>query len=230
MQATARMASVVSSTPPARRRLIRNVRPRTNTPSVISSRMTFAARNFALSVWCAVFAAAAVPFTYILHESGHYVLARWQGHTPIFTYNAVLVSGSFIPDTNVVAIALGGPVVDLFLTALGILGLIRFSRASSPAESLPFWISTALTLRAIHWFAMPFVAESDESRISVLLGLPHWLFPSFWLPVAIAALVVTLRVHFRLKTMLQLGIHVVACIMVSYLYMAFIGPRLFPRP
>ena len=33
MQATARMASVVSSTPPARRRLIRDVRPTHETPT-----------------------------------------------------------------------------------------------------------------------------------------------------------------------------------------------------
>lgn len=176
-----------------------------------------------------VAAAAVVPLCDLLHELGHYIPARIQGYTPELKHLSVSFSAPHISGTSKLLVLSGGPFVDLLLSLLGIFFLFRCQRLPGARTSLSVWIATVLVLRSLHWFGMPFYPISDECKISVLLGWPQWWFPVLMMPMAVWGLVAVLRFHFVSRSLPALGICILACLLVSRLYMYYLGPLFLPR-
>lgn len=131
-----------------------------------------------------VWALALAPLTILLHELGHWVVAKASGFEPVLRYSAV----SGIPEVppfggkplGVAASALAGPLVSIFLTATGYL-LWRRRPSLTWALALAFVAPVRFLINVMFLLVSAFVAlgvvprpspKFDEMTVALALGLP----------------------------------------------------------
>jgi hypothetical protein len=178
--------------------------------------------------------AATVFFVYfhtgmLLHELGHYSAALSLGWDAQLTYIRVYIEGESISPAQYFAFKGAGPLVDVALSVLGVLGLKRCLAKERLDWAL--WISTALALTSLRWLKVALQGPgSDESELSELLGLPWYVLPAAMVVPAALVWVFTILTHTRLMTLGPLCFAILFAFLGFASWVGVVRPALLPKP
>jgi hypothetical protein len=114
----------------------------------------------------------AVPVTFLVHESAHWLVGQGLGYDMSMSLNGAAPRGGFATSADAMWVSAAGPIVTILQAVLAFWWLR--ARDSSAAYAMLF----------VAWF-MRFAAmmvslmhPNDEARISVFLGLGQWTLPA----------------------------------------------------
>ncbi|MBN2214833.1 MAG: hypothetical protein JW723_11360 [Bacteroidales bacterium] len=134
-------------------------------------------------------------FTYLFHESGHWIVGEMLGNDMVLRLNNVTArSGYYIDKTHDLYISMGGPIFTI-LQALIFLILIEFTRS---IYAYPFVFFAAFT----RFFSIVFGGfnQQDEARISETLCSGRYTFAIF---VILVLFLIVWRSSYLLKLNLK---------------------------
>jgi len=182
-----------------------------------------------------IFGVLFAPVAILLHECGHYAVAVVQGHTAHFHFAETITDypqpASYSSFLWVVA---GGPAVTALMTIGGLFWLwhLRRSRLQA-AATCSDWLASFLVLCAIRWLrcftgSPTHPQPKDEAVLSAGLGFPPWLLPYLLAPVALALLMVAVRLHPRGCRLVPFSSAIFGLCLGVILWLNVLGPRILP--
>jgi hypothetical protein len=182
--------------------------------------------------WLAVGVFALLPpFLVTLHECGHYLAGVLFGYKAVFTHAEVNISASTrINPMHESIFILAGPLVEMILSVLGTVQLIRWARRSDRRASVTTWLWSALALACLRWLRADTGGVSDETKLSRQLGMEDFFIPSLLAVPCVVLVVVILLIHQRSCTLLPLTAGLAAGVGSSTLWLSTLGPMVFPPP
>lgn len=176
------------------------------------------------------------PFFIVLHEGGHFFVAKILHIPAELHYSATTVHYSRLPpppkDRWVTA---GGPLVQVLAGGAGLLWLYRRrqDRRSEPANPAD-WLATWTALNGGRWVAgfVPAVLAptrlGDEVLLIEAIGLPRWLGLILIGLFGCALLVATIRLHPRGARLVPFTYAFVGGFAALNLWLHWLGPRILP--
>lgn len=145
-----------------------------------------------------------MPLLVVVHELGHAAVGMYLGFPVHLSYAAVRyqTAGRVMTDADEAWITLGGPMVEFTVCAAGLAWLLRrrWGKKTVPVSRADWLATAACVLGAVRWLrvvtgtpALP--QPADEALLSGALGLPVWVLPYGLAPLALAVMVLALRLH-----------------------------------
>jgi hypothetical protein len=195
-----------------------------------------------LFLWLTLGFFLCVPTGTFTHECGHYLALRMMGCPAVISYNFTTWNCDLSPGQEMVA-AFAGPLVTMLTATSGFILLMLGPKYPLNEERLSTgqWI---LALAALFWTRPllnmcgwilqtvtrgSFMNQSDELKLSHLLGLPAWSLP---LLTAAIGLAVTVLIFFRVIPARSRLIFLLAGLCGGMLgiltWMKWLGPVLLP--
>jgi hypothetical protein len=149
--------------------------------------------------------------TYLVHESGHWLVGAWFGFDMKFSLNSVTVLSPALPWQKGMMDA-AGPVLTILGGCIALVYVMR--RNSHTAFAFLYVAAFMRAVAGLISFFMP----NDEARLSVLLGLPMWV-----LPTLVAAFLIALVIKGSRHLRLTWKDHLLCYVMASLASAAIVG-------
>jgi hypothetical protein len=109
--------------------------------------------------------------TFMIHETGHYLVGRLLGYQMVVTLNSAFPVGGYQSPLHAALASLGGPVVTM-IQALMAVALIHRGGGMMVYGVL----FAAFSMRALA-AGISVIYPNDEARISLALGWNQWIIP-----------------------------------------------------
>ena len=176
-----------------------------------------------------------IPLVILIHELGHYGVARAYGYSANLSYASVHFTMPRDEHEGVpgMMITLAGPLVNFLFAIVGAIGLWVFGRKESftKLQTLVVWGCSVLLAgggRGVMKVFSP--SGSDEAKVAVRLGFPEIIGPLVMSLPALFFAYVLFRFHWRNDTMLSLIVGLVAGGAGMLTWLTLLGPVVLPRP
>jgi hypothetical protein len=180
-----------------------------------------------------LFATAFAPAAILLHECGHFIVAKAFGLGPQLHFGFTTLDRTSGP-IALSAITAGGPCVTALMVTGGLVWLWR-SRREHPLEPVTYagWCATLLVFCSARWLrfstgALAMALPNDEAVISASIGFPKWALPYALVSLAFCAVLAATCLHPRSRRLAPLSSAMFGLCLGAVLWLKLAGPRLLP--
>lgn len=130
-------------------------------------------------------------FSYLFHESGHWIVGEILGNDMIYSLNYVWPKdGRYINESHNLYVSIGGPAFTILLAIISLLIIEQFSTIFAyPVLFFQF---------VLRFFSLAFggFSQQDEARISTIMGIGTYTVAII---VLLILLLIIIRASYKLK-------------------------------